>query len=140
LSEKNIKQFFQDDPEEVRAQELEYAACAARETIRCFFPYPNEFYYNNKFLGDCVSSAPARYERLCSHHPGIVPASGWTSSPKPHKTGYPANYPKQIYRVDYILGLLYYHFEILDFPHSAMKSVLTLKLLSKKLSQVYMVN
>jgi hypothetical protein len=60
-----------------------------------FFPYSGDFYNNNKFLGDFVSSAPARYTRICEYHPGVVAASGWTSSPKSHKTDMPQTIPQK---------------------------------------------
>ena len=125
---------------EFRAEELEYAACAARETITCFFPYPGDFYNNRKFMDGQVSSATARYKRLCEYHPGIVAASGWTSTPKKHKTGYPANFPMKIFRVDFILGILHYHLDIVDFSHSAIKDILSLRTLSLVLSKIFKVS
>ena len=131
---------FQDNPEEFRAEELEYAARAARETVTCFFPYSGDFYKDNKFLGDCIFSAAARYNIICEYHPGVVSASGWTSSPKKHKIGHPLKYPSKIFRVDYILRLLHHHLEITVISHSAIKMIMTLRTLSAKLSKVYTVS
>ena len=125
---------------EFRAEELEYAACAARETITCFFPYPSDFYNNRKFMDGQVSSATARYKRICEYHPGVVAASGWTSTPKKHKTGYPVNYPKKIFRADFILGVIYHHLDIVVFSHNAIIEVLSLRTMSSVLSKVFKVS
>ena len=55
-------------------------------------------------MSDAITSASARYKRFCEYHPGVVGASGWTSSPKSHKSGYPGGFPYEIYCADFILG------------------------------------
>jgi hypothetical protein len=69
-----------------------------------------------------------------------VKASGWTSSPKPHRTGYPSGYPLKMYRSDFILGLLYHQFEIFQFRHNAMRDIINRRVILKHFSKIYIVS
>ena len=130
---------FKDHPDEFKAEELDYATRAAKETITCFFPYPCDFVVHNKFLSDAITSASARYKRICEYHPGVVCVSGWTSHTKSHRTGYPGGFPYDIYRADFILGVLYHHFDITKFDHNTMKHIITLRLMATRLTAIYTV-
>ena len=86
--------------------------------ILCYAKYPHNFVNYRAELFSAIYSSEARYKRLCMYHPGIVRSSRWT---RDRITGYPNHFPPtRVYRVEYILQMLYYHFEIVNFEHSCM--------------------
>ena len=106
------------------------------EQIQCHAKHPHKFNNSWEKLYGAVYSSSACYERLLKYHPGIVRATRWT---RDRITGYPSNFPQRLFRADYILELLQYHFEVVNFEHSCMQQILDARKMSKAITQIYMV-
>ena len=101
--------------------------------VTCHAKYPELFGNSRVKLFDAVCSAEARYRRLATYHPGIVRTSRWT---RDRITGYPADYPYRIFRVENICNMLQYHFEIVDFEHACMREIISIRKMTNDLSRI----
>ena len=104
--------------------------------IWCHAKYPHNFKNFRSELFSAIYSSEARYARLCAYHPGIVKSSRWT---RDRITGYPTNFPPRVFRVEYIIQVLYYHFEVVSFEHSCMTDLISLRHMVGELSKLYVV-
>ena len=91
--------------------------------VLCHTPYPHDFVHNRPLLVNAINSAPARYKRLCQYHPGIVKGVSAINV----KTGYPHCFSTKIFRCEYIIVLLYQHFDIIFLEHTAMRNIIALR-------------
>ena len=90
---------------------------------------------DHKKFCDAINSAPARYERILESHPYI------NKRPMTELTyGYIIDYPKSLFRCEYIIRLLYHHIEICTFSQYALKSFVKLRCMASGLNQVYNVS
>ena len=105
--------------------------------VTCHLRYPEFFQNARSEMFNLVNSSEARYSRLIEYHPGIVKTSRWTRN---RTTGYPVDYPQKLFRMEYFLQLIYYHFDIITFEHSCLREISDLRHLSTQISRIYMVS
>ena len=87
---------------------------------------------DHKKFCDAIDSAPARYDRILDSHPYI------TKRPTSELTfGYIIDYPKVLFRCEYIIHLLYHHIEICNFNQHALESFVKLRCMASGLKRVY---
>ena len=105
--------------------------------VMCHIRYPLHFRNARMSMFQLIHSSEARYSRLTTYHPGIVPASRWTRT---RITGYTVDYPPKLFRMEYFLQMIYYHFKIISFEHSCLREITDLRHMSTQLSRIFMVS
>ena len=63
---------MKDYPLEFREKERGHSITAARNTVLCHVPYPNNFRGRRADMENIINSGPARFTRLSDFHPGII--------------------------------------------------------------------
>jgi hypothetical protein len=90
--------------------------------VNCETPYPSDFENHRLLLIGSVNSGPARFARICRLHPGV--------KDRPHEDwalGYSPNFPETLFRCDFIIGLVFYHFKIITFSDASISVIIVLK-------------
>jgi hypothetical protein len=103
--------------------------------VYCYDPYPSCLIGHRPLLLSSVNSGPARYARIIRYHTGVRERvrEAWL-------LGYPPHYPTTLFRCEFILELLNYHREILDYGDITFANIDPLTNLMKALKKVYMVS
>lgn len=103
--------------------------------VNCVTPYPSHFWGLRSLIINAVNSGPARFGRICRFHPGVRdrPNENWV-------LGYPPNFPETIFRSEFIINLIVYHFRILTFSDSSVTTIICLKDFMMSLKRMYIVS
>ena len=90
---------------------------------------------DHKKFCDGIDSAPTRYKRILDSHPYITGRSESELT-----FGYIIDYPKALFRCEYIIRLLYHHIEVCTFSQTALESFVKLRCMATGLNKVYNVS
>ena len=90
--------------------------------VNCATPYASDFENHRSLLIGLINSGPARFGRICRFHPGVIdrPHEDWA-------LGYSPNFPETLFRREFIIGLVSYHFRILSFGNDSIRIIIVLK-------------
>ena len=103
--------------------------------VNCVMPYPSDFEGRRILLINSVNSGPSRFGRICRFHPGVK------NRPNEDRAlGYPPNYPETLFRCEFIICLITYHFKVLTFSDASVTSIIALKDFMLSLKRMYTVS
>ena len=116
-------------------KEESYRIQAILDTVMCHKSEMNLLKRDFRKFCDAIDSAPVRYTRILDSHPYITKRQNHELS-----FGYIIDYPKALFRCEYIIRLLYHHIEVCTFSQHALESFVKLRCMSTGLNKVYNVS
>jgi hypothetical protein len=103
--------------------------------VLCYMPHPCNFDHDRALLLNFVKSGPARYGRIIKFHPEIR-----DRLPELLDLGYPPHFPETLFRCEFILKVICYHFFIIDFEQRFIDNIIALRNLMMSLKRVHTVS